>query len=414
MSQKAMNRRHFLQSTTAGIGLAAGIAQAIPKAAFASSTEKGDYRYWLHGMGGDDLPATAAAMKESGFDRIVANGAAAIEAVNAAGMEAWMCGGGFPLIRKEDELRSVDIFGEPQDWFGSGSPCSTEVREASFENYRKMVQQEGVKGILVDGVRFSSPASGLLSFLTDFSDHAEVRARELGMDFGLMKRDVTRLYEFLKSPELMSWAKKIRGAAPAWWLEELGRLPGLSEWLRFRRICTTQHLRALSEIIHGAGLQMGVYIFTPSLAPLVGQSYEDLTEFVDVFAPMIYRNYPDHPGPACLNWELAAIPDALGVAGTEGEGAVMEAVMALAGFADLVDNPTVASVQKALPPTAVARETGRARALIGDDKELAPIIYIDDPLMAETAAGVRAAGTDGVNFFVYKDAWKEMTAPAFG
>ncbi|NLN92046.1 MAG: hypothetical protein GX130_01885 [Candidatus Hydrogenedens sp.] len=413
MTDKAMNRRHFLQSTTAGIGLAACVAKSV-QAVTISSARKSDCRYWLHGLGGDDLPATAAAMKESGFHRIVANGAAAIEAVNGAGMEAWMCGGGFPLIRKEDSLRSVDIFGQPQDWFGSGSPCAKEVREASLENYRKMVEQPGIKGILVDGVRFSSPASGLLSFLTDFSVHAEELARELGMDFDLMKRDVTRLYEFLKSPELVSRAKSIPGAAPAYWLEELGRLPGLSEWLRFRRICSTQHFRALAEIIHGAGLKMGVYIFTPSLAPLVGQSYADLTEFVDVFAPMIYRNYPDHPGPACLNWELAAVPDALAVAGEEGEIAVMEAVLSLAGFADLMDSPTVAEVQKALPPAAVARETSRARALIGEDRELAPIIYIDDPLMAETAAGVRAAGADGVNFFVYKEQWKEMTAPALG
>jgi len=77
-----------------------------------------------------------------------------------------------------------------------------------------------------------------------------------------------------------------------------------------------------------------------------------------------------------------------------------------------MDAPSVEAVKKALPPQAVALETRRARALIGDEKELAPIIYIDDPLMAETAAGVRAAGADGVNFFVYKDQWKEMTAPA--
>lgn len=409
MKKSSINRRHFLQSSAVGIGLAASLS---PWQMATAATEKNTVRYWLHGIGGDDLPATAAAMKTRGLDRIVANGAAAIEAVNDAGMEAWMCGGGFPLVRKEDALRSVDIFGAPQDWFGSGSPCSKEVREASLENYRKMVQTPGIKGILVDGVRFASPASGLMPFLTDFSSHAEARARELEMDFDLMKKDVTRLHALLTGPDFASWTKSLAEAAPAHLLEMAGRFPGVMEWLRFRRVCTTEHFRGLAEIIHGAGLQMGVYIFTPCLAPLVGQSYEDLKDFVEVFAPMIYRNYPTHPGPACLNWELAEVPDELGWSGKEEEVTVMKAMLGLAGFGGLMDHPTVASVKEALPPASVALETRRARALIGDDKELAPIIYIDDPLMAETAAGVRAAGADGVNFFVYKDEWEAMISPA--
>jgi hypothetical protein len=32
--------------------------------------------------------------------------------------------------------------------------------------------------------------------------------------------------------------------------------------------------------------------------------------------------------------------------------------------------------------------------------------------MAETAQSVREAGVDGLNFFVFKDNWRELTAPA--
>ena len=73
---------------------------------------------------------------------------------------------------------------------------------------------------------------------------------------------------------------------------------------------------------------------------------------------------------------------------------------------------TIAAVEKALPPEAVGRETKRAHGLIGG-KELAPIIYIEDPEMATTAQLVRDAGADGVNFFVYKDNWADMVRPAF-
>ena len=306
----------------------------------------------------------------------------------------------------------MDINGTPQVWFGSGSPNCPEVRDASVTSYEKMVKTEGITGILVDGCRFASPASGLMPFLTDFSEYSRKKAEELDFDFALMKRDVSLLYDALKGVE--SSAKRSCNwlSAPAGLTEWLVAHPGIYEWLRFRRACATEHFRTLSEIIHGAGLRMGVYIFTPCLAPLVGQSYEDLCGFVDVFAPMIYRNYPDRPGPACLNWELAELPLELQCDGAAHEATVMNMILSWAGFADLNLERRVAAVQRALPPSAVGRETQRARALVGN-KELAPIIYIDDPEMAATAEGVRAAGADGINFFVYKDNWADMTRPAF-
>ena len=159
---------------------------------------------------------------------------------------------------------------------------------------------------------------------------------------------------------------------------------------------------------------MGVYTFTPSLAPLVGQSYVDLAEFVDVFAPMIYRNYPDDPGPACINWELTKIPRDMGVEGTDKEEAVMAAVLAITGLADIVTDRKIAPIKKALPPAAVGHETKMARELIGDERKLIPIIYIDDPLIKETATSVKENGADGVSYFVYKDEFEKMVKPAMG
>jgi hypothetical protein len=177
-------------------------------------------------------------------------------------------------------------------------------------------------------------------------------------------------------------------------------------------MCSTEHFRDLEKIIHGAGLKMGVYIFTPSLSPLVGQSYIDLAEFMDVFAPMIYRNYPDSRGEACLNWELTMIPEELGLSGTPEEGAVMSLVLHFTGLTDVAPERTIAALREDLPPEAVGHQTRLARSLIGD-KTLAPIIYIDDPQMARTAKEVKDNGANGVNFFVYKDAWQEMVKPAF-
>jgi hypothetical protein len=258
---------------------------------------------------------------------------------------------------------------------------------------------EGLAGIFVDGCRFASPASGLMPFLTDFSIHSERRAADLGFDFALMKRDAVALLALLRSGTSMRRMPRIE--SPSALLEWLTARPGIFEWLRFRRACATAHFRAIGDILHSAGKRMGVYIFTPSLAPLVGQSYSDLAPFVDVFAPMLYRNYPEKPGIACLNWELASLPDELGVADSPSEEALMELVLAFAGLADVVPSRRISHIRSAVPPEAVGRETARARALLPLDKELAPIVYMDDPEIEETAREVLANGADGLGFFLF-------------
>ncbi len=396
-----MSRRRFL-GTTAALSVAAGAA------ANAEDSDVKKHQYWMHGFGGDPK-TTAPAMKDAGFDIVVAGGDKVIEAVNGAGMDAWLCGGAFGLgsLGEDDTHKAIDITGKPQIWFGSGSPNSPEIRGRNLEAYTKMAATEGIKGILVDGCRFASPASGIGPFFTDFSAHSEKKAGELGFDFERLKSDVRALYDLV-----MAKGQNVRRAEtwlrePAGVLEWLTQHPGILDWFRFRRVCSTEHFRDVGEIIHGAGLQMGVYIFTPSIAPLVGQSYVDLAEFIDVFAPMIYRNYPDRPGPACLNWELTIIPEELGLSGTPQESQAMDLILSWAGLQDAIPSRSIEHIRTAVPPEAVGHQTAMARAQIGD-KELAPIIYIDDPLMDQTADLVRDNGADCVNFFVYKENWAEM------
>ena len=371
------------------------------------------YRYWMHGLGGDPT-TTAAALRDAGFDCVVApGGPAAIEAVNNAGMESWLCGGAFGLgDLSDDSVKAIDIAGKPQVWFGSGCPNNQTIRDRNLKSYEQLAATPGVKGVLVDGCRFASPAAGLAAFFTCFCDRCRDKAGKLGLDFEAMKRDATELCDVLagkrKSGRGAGWC-----AAPVGAIEWLTDHPGVLDWLRFRRMCVTEHFRAIEKVIHGAGLRMGVYIFTPCLAPAVGQSYADLREFVDVFAPMIYRNFPTRPGEACLNWELTLIPEELGLAGSPVETQAMALILAWAGLSGTVKDLTVMGLRDGLPPEAVGHETAQARGLIGTNRELAPIIYIDDPLMKQTASLVRRNGADGVNFFVYKDNWPDLVRPAF-
>lgn len=406
----AIARRTFL-----GVAGAAWLAAATPATAddtnAAAAPRKEPtmtrYKHWMHGFGGEAPNVTAKALRAAGFDVVVAGGDAVIAAVREAGMEAWLCGGAFGAGADEDALKAVDLRGDRHIWFGSGCPNQPLIRERNLKSYATMAATKDVQGILVDGCRFASPASGLRAFFTCFCDVCREKAAKLDCDFGAMRRDASALLELIES------LGKDSLRAPAWMgtvagtTEFLTQYPGLLEWLRFRRLCATEHFRDIGKIIHDAGLRMGVYIFTPSLAPLVGQSYTDLVPFVDVFAPMIYRNYPDHPGIACLNWELTLIPEELGLSGGPLEEAVMRMILAWTG---MDDTPAIAKLRAGLEPAAIGHETRMARAQIGG-KELAPIIYIDDPRMAESADAVRKNNADGVNFFVFKEAWQEMTRP---
>ncbi len=415
-----MPRRTFLGLAAAGTAeLAVGLSPSGANRAAGASGQKEDRsmrtcRYWMHGFRGEPK-ATAKALKAAGFDVVVAGGAAVIEAVNAAGMRSWLCGGAFGLGGKSkagDRYKAVDITGRPQVWFSSGCPNSQVLRDGNLKSYEKMAATPGIAGILVDGCRFASPASGMGPFFTCFCETCRKKAGGLGFDFDRIQRDVRALYDSLTGK---ASAKRSGRAAwletPVGVVEYLVTHPGVLDWLRFRRTCATEHFRAIGKIIHGAKLRMGVYIFTPSLAPLVGQSYVELRTFVDVFAPMIYRNYPKRPGPACLNWELTILPEELGLAGNPAEKQAMGLILAWTGLAEIVSARTIKDVRAALPPEAVGHQTAMARALIGRGKELAPIIYINDPLMEQTADGVRRNGADGVNFFVFQKEWADLVRP---
>jgi hypothetical protein len=409
----SLSRRTFLTAAAAGaacLGASRAFAQdaAAVKPEGAAMTK---FKYWMHGMGSDPK-ACAKAFKEAGFHVVVGGAAPTIEAIRAEGMEAWLCGGafGFAGLEKEPGFAAIDVTGQPRVWFGSGCPNSDTLRSRNLKSYEALAATADIQGILVDGCRFASPASGLDAYFTCFCDVCRTKAGKVGCDFERMKRDVGALREQL----LGKGGPERRGTAwmetPVGVLEWLTQHPGVFEWLRFRRLCISEHFGDIGKIIHAAKLRMGVYIFTPSLAPLVGQSWVDLAEFVDVFAPMIYRNYPDKPGEACINWELTNIPEALGLSGAANESAVMKMVLNWFGLPEMP--LAIKDIRAALPPEAVGQQVKLARSILGPEKELAPIIYIDDPLMKQTADLVRSNGANGLNFFVYKDTWADMVRPA--
>ena len=353
---------------------------------------------WMHGLAS---PATdhIKILADNGFEYVVADGSQQTVAACADnGLSLYLCSGAFGKGSHPDEFLSLDVNGDRQIWFGSTCPNQPLVRENNLEGIARMAETEGISGVYIDGCRFASPSSGLEPFFTCFCPLCEAKANEMSFDFAAMKRDVSDLYRMIRGSGTEFSPAKL-GRTPSILLTYLIDHPGILDWFRFREACTTDHLRKVRHAIKGVNpdLVFAIYIFTPTLAPLVGQNYSALSKgVVDLFSPMIYRNFPPPDGPACLNREI------FDMAGwfSEKEDTVMEMLCGLFG---VPLSPRQRLEDYGLPPETVGDETSRARAQIGQKTPLVPILYLDDPHIESSIEAAVNGGADGVSFFVYQE-----------
>lgn len=361
---------------------------------------------WMHGLASPPKEHVRF-LADQGFGTIVASGdPATVEACAECGVTLYLCSGAYGKGNFPDEFLSLDVNGDQQVWFGSTCPNRPAVREANLEGIARMAATEGIAGVYIDGCRFGSPASGLEAFFTCFCPVCEDKAARLGYDFARMKSDATALYRMIKGIGPGAAWKSV-GLTPSMLFHFLVNHPGILEWLRFREACTTEHLRNVRATIKGVrnDLLFAVYIFTPCLSPLVGQNYAALSNgVIDLFSPMIYRNFPPPDGPACLNRELSDI--AGWFHGEESE--ILHVLTCFFG----VSAPTRQEMGEALSTDMVRDETRRARSLIGAPTPLVPIIYLDDPCIEASIQAAFDGGADGVSFFVYQENWREKIVRA--
>jgi len=350
-------------------------------------------QYWMFGAG-SDIPKSLALLKNLGFQAVVGNDPALIEEAGQLGLSVYLCSGAYGASAPFDgeEYLARDINGKPQLWFGSTCPNQPDVRRHNLTQIAEMAGTDGIRGVFIDGVRFASPASSPMAdaFYTCFCPVCEAKAKKMGLDFARMRAAVGVLYDNTPAQGLSF---------------VLDHLAGLADWLAFRRACTSEHLQNFARTVKGVNpaLETGIFLFTPSLAPLVGQHYGDLRGYVDIFSPMIYRHYQAQQGPACLNFELSVLADELTKRLLPFER-VLLLLHALTGLDMTGFKDPDAIRERGFSPTAVASETRKARQLIGDDRRLIPIIQLADDSLDESMQQAAAGGADGVNFFVYQDA----------
>jgi len=307
-----------------------------------------------------------------GIDTVITGNTKLVPELKAKGYRVYLACGAYGVKKDDTAHQARDINGDPQLWFNSGCPNNEDIIKTSLERVDKLCETPDVEGLIIDGARFSSPCSGSrLSYFTCFCDTCRKKAESMGYDFEKMHRGAKSLYE---------------NADVDW--------DAVRHWLSFRESCVTEYLTEFSRIVRSHGIKSGAFIFSPSIAPMVGQSYDALPKILDIISPMVYRAYKQNDGPACLNHELAAA--AAECKFTDEPVRYLSEKLGI----DLSMCKTSEDILSGLPVSTAVDECVKAKALCGDTTMI-PIIDLNDEHVRECAEKIYEKGIDEVALFVY-------------
>jgi len=362
-------------------------------------------RLWFHGLVCEDPAQSAATLARLGVSRLVhGRSASDVFATHAAGLEPWVCLGALSVPREDTHLHCRSLDGEPRYWFGSGCPSNPEVRKLLLERVREAAGW-GAAGILLDGIRFASPYEGPDTLLTCTCRWCHAAAADHGISLGRVATALREARDRLAGATDAEAGVLAAGlTAPFDTLAYLSGSELLLQWLRFRSAIIADAIAEVRAVIDAAapGTSLGAYVFTPSLAPLVGQDYRLLEANLDVVAPMVYRL---GDGPACLAPEIRGLAGLARSIGPELREATALRLLGLSagGRPGIQEGPELAV-------DAVAIEVRRARARLRCRAELVPVLWLDDPSVASAVAASLQGAPEGISFFPTGDQREQRLA----
>jgi hypothetical protein len=213
--------------------------------------------------------------------------------------------------------------GDVEETFRFACPNNPAVREKTTLHLRKLLIRYNFKGVFLDKIRFPSPANGADEMLSCFCGHCRRAAKAQGLDLDAVLSAFADL-------ALDGNALSLHRSCSGHWLDSIAAAnPLLSRFLTFRSDSVARLVGELADECRRLGRSVSLDLFSPSLAPLVGQDYQDLKGRCDWAKPMTYRLAR---GPAGLRLEIQALIE--GVARNFGfqEAQVIEWSARHAGF----------------------------------------------------------------------------------
>jgi hypothetical protein len=249
--------------------------------------------------------------------------------------------------------------GEVGETFKFACPNNPAAQAATLQALEHLLTTYDFDGVFLDKIRFPSPANGFDQVLSCFCPHCRRTASEQGLD-------LDEVQEALHSLSARRAHTDAEGSIPippgAPWLDDLlADQPLLRRFIRFRADSITRLVEDIHRLTKRLGKQISLDLFSPGLAPLVGQDYTALAPYGVWGKPMIYRY---SKGPAGLRGEVPSLADGLqsflGYDPDQALSWLQERVSAMAGT-------TFQQIDADGPPVSlIADETRRAVELMGD------------------------------------------------
>lgn len=274
------------------------------------------------------------------------------------------------------------------------------VRKKCIEDLEATLSRADVDGVFLDRIRYPSPANGIETLASCACPDC---AREFTERFA-------GPYTFPWEGD-DSWVKSavdlIREAGASLSFEEAVERLGLRDLAEVRQETVTRQVAEVSEAARRSGKKVGLDLFTPSIAALVGQSYRRLAEHGDWIKPM---SYCKALGAAGISLEMATL--ATGIQSILREhGAKIEEAEVMAFLRRVFDLDLPDSVdtlyREGVPERTVEREYRDAvEAVGGTDTEIWPgIELVNNPAFStaistaqcrEYVKAMRNAGADWI------------------
>jgi hypothetical protein len=296
-------------------------------------------------------------------------------------------------------------YGKTGTWKGLGSgaelflfycPNRGGAVDGVYRTYTELLDRLDFAGVLLDRIRFPSAVNG---FETLFGCFCEACGREFLRSYGEPLDSQREAAASFLSRLLRVSPREARG-----WrgFDALWEAAGLTKLFDFKRRSIARIVERFGGEARARGLQVGLDLYSYSLAPLVGQDYELASRTADWIKPMIYCRAI---GPAGLPLELACLQEALrALCPRLGEGGVRRLLKGLLGWQwpEAVDELVQAglgeqTITLELEKIAAGRLSGGARILTGIEAVRNPEFHIDiteEVLQRYLARGLQ--GTAGV------------------
>lgn len=332
-------------------------------------------KHYLFGMDQKEPVRCAGMLRERGIEAVISGSFTpeAASALEAEGIDTYLCYGAYGV--KPDGVLAQDPSGAPRAWFSSGCPNDWENAQRHLDAVLEKARNlPNLRGILVDGARFASFASveGVESFFTCFCPRCMQAMTDMELNAEAIRAAVKRLMDTRMLAESDTAL--------------------IHDWLRFREQTVQNYMDRFAQRVHDlrGDLIAGAFIFAPSLGQYVGQTLKACRS-LDVIAHMLYRDYHQEFGVACLGHEWAAL--------VRGFGQNANAFLQATNAPFIVNREADDLRQHGFEPEWVANEISLARAQT--TQQLWPILQLQDDRAVETLRLSQAAGADAVGFFAY-------------